>query len=44
MSCEEKTMTEDLMQLLTTEITFNEFENPNAVSHYISCMADIDCP
>ena len=32
MSCEEMTMTEDLMQLLAVEVTDSEFESPDAVS------------
>ena len=32
MSCEEKTMAEDLMELLTAEITLSEYEPPEAVS------------
>ena len=31
MSCEEMTMTEDLMQLLVVEVTDSEFEPPDAV-------------
>ena len=35
MSCEEMTMTEDLMQLLAVEVTDSEFEPPDAVSSEI---------
>ena len=35
MSCEEMTMTEDLMQLLAVEVTDSEFEPPDAVSSKI---------
>ena len=31
MSCEEMTMTEDLMELLTREVTDSQFEPPDAV-------------